>query len=132
MIVRPDRPCASCGVAEREISSYCRPCSRAKTRNSTHKSDSWRRYKRKNKHGLTEEQWTFLIYDHDKKCCICGSSDRVSVDHNHETGVIRGILCRRCNFGIGNFRDDPDLLQIAASYLGREVVIKVEVTGDEK
>jgi hypothetical protein len=59
------------------------------------------------------------------KCAICEQpmSPRgrmplaATVDHNHETGKIRGLLCRGCNHGIGNLKDDPKVLQSAAEYL---------------
>lgn len=54
-------------------------------------------------------------------CAICGnppSDDRaLALDHDHQTGVLRDLLCTNCNVGLGNFRDDPDLLARAADYL---------------
>jgi len=65
-------------------------------------------------------------------CHICGSYDRLHVDHDHsccpraDSGsasvcgrCIRGILCRGCNHGLGNFRDNPVSLQAAITYLAR-------------
>lgn len=53
------------------------------------------------------------------ECVICGEpkNERFAVDHNHQTGKVRGGLCLRCNMGIGQFRDDPELLRFAALYL---------------
>lgn len=51
------------------------------------------------------------------RCEICGSSENLCSDHDHQTGLIRGILCRSCNFGIGHLRDDFSLCKKAASYL---------------
>ncbi len=50
-------------------------------------------------------------------CQICGRKRLLVVDHDHVTGSIRGILCARCNLGIGYFVDNPQLLKNAASYL---------------
>ena len=47
----------------------------------------------------------------------CNSGMRLAVDHCHETGKVRQLLCRRCNQSIGKFNDDPILLQKAVDYL---------------
>lgn len=55
------------------------------------------------------------------RCAICFEAprlgERLAVDHCHETGVVRGLLCRRCNTGIGLLRDDPMVLNAAVAYL---------------
>ena len=51
------------------------------------------------------------------ECVICGSKERLVVDHDHVTGKVRGMLCNHCNRGLGHFRDDPMLLEFAAQYL---------------
>jgi hypothetical protein len=51
------------------------------------------------------------------ECVICGSVEKLVVDHDHKTGEIRGMLCNHCNRGLGHFRDDPMLLEFAAQYL---------------
>lgn len=59
-----------------------------------------------------------LIDAHNGHCDICGQkSVRLVVDHCHHTGKLRGILCDKCNFGLGLFKDDPSLLRRAADYL---------------
>ena len=50
-------------------------------------------------------------------CDICGRRRKLEVDHNHKSGEIRGMLCRRCNGGLGQFLDDSELLRAALRYL---------------
>lgn len=52
-----------------------------------------------------------------KSCAICGKSGKLDVDHCHDTGRVRGMLCRQCNLGIGVLRDDPDMIAKAVAYL---------------
>lgn len=53
-------------------------------------------------------------------CAICGSPpahDALAIDHDHETGKVRALLCDNCNFMIGLARESSALLEIAATYL---------------
>ena len=65
-----------------------------------------------------------LLLGQQGKCAICaailgprGSLQKPYLDHDHKTGKVRGWLCRRCNLGIGSFKDSPNLLEAAARYL---------------
>lgn len=75
------------------------------------------------KYGLTVDGYRNLLKLQNGKCAICGAEladnvgNRLYVDHDHESGKIRGLLCAKCNFGIGQFNDDPDLLRKAITYL---------------
>jgi hypothetical protein len=51
-------------------------------------------------------------------CKICGKEKRLVVDHCHETGQVRGMLCFSCNTGIGQLGDSVDMLKAAIAYLG--------------
>jgi hypothetical protein len=72
-------------------------------------------------YGLTVEQYDEILAAQGGGCAICGRKPRenisLHVDHCHDTGTVRGILCFRCNNGIGDFANDPVLLRAAASYL---------------
>jgi hypothetical protein len=51
------------------------------------------------------------------RCAICGARDPQHLDHDRRTGWVRGILCFNCNGGLGQFRDSPELLSEAITYL---------------
>lgn len=73
------------------------------------------------KYGLTLAQYEGLIEEQDGACLICAFKpelpDDLNIDHNHDTGEVRGLLCRACNHGLGVFQDSPALLDAAAAYL---------------
>lgn len=66
----------------------------------------------------TEADYAAMHADQDGKCAICSTPrSRLSVDHDHITGKNRGLLCSQCNWGLGQFRDNPQLLENAIRYL---------------
>jgi hypothetical protein len=73
-------------------------------------------------YGLTVEQYEAMLQRQGEVCAVCGEGEvggwDLAVDHDHRTGHVRGLLCRRCNVGIGLLRDDPQLLAAATRYLG--------------
>ena len=73
-------------------------------------------YKR---YGLSVEAYATMVAGQKGMCAICSqTSDKpLVVDHDHVTGKIRGLLCGRCNLGIGLFDDDPIRLWTAMSYV---------------
>ncbi len=70
-------------------------------------------HKAKSAYGISQEQYDTLP----QICTICGSQERLRIDHSHQNGQIRGRLCDGCNKGLGFFRDDPTLLSRAADYI---------------
>ena len=75
----------------------------------------------KRKYNLSHEDWLKMWENQDGKCLICGKlfiepSD-ACVDHNHKTGKVRSLLCKKCNLGIGYLNDDPKLTIKATKYL---------------
>lgn len=68
-------------------------------------------------YGLTVEQYVALLAETDGCCAVCGRTDHLCVDHDHETGEIRGILCRRCNSALGLLGDDFHRICHLAAYL---------------
>lgn len=80
------------------------------------------------KYGITTDEYDRLLDEQGGVCAICrldsSSSLRgklMAVDHCHDTGKVRGLLCSPCNTGIGHLKDDPDRLMAAAAYLLQSV-----------
>ena len=71
------------------------------------------------RHGITENEWHILYNKQQGKCAICLeiSNKKLHVDHCHSTGRIRGLLCGACNMGIGQLKDNPNILRQAIKYL---------------
>lgn len=80
----------------------------------------------KSKYGINYKQFYQLLIEQNNLCAICckpenrvvrGKLAVLCVDHNHKTKEVRGLLCSKCNFSIGKFKEDPDLLQRVINYL---------------
>lgn len=74
-------------------------------------------------YGITPEDYQQMMDEQEGKCVLCreecSSGQRLSVDHNHDTGKVRGLLCRNCNRGLGLLKEDPSVLLRAIEYLGK-------------
>ena len=74
-------------------------------------------------YGLKPGQYDEMVKAQGGACAICGTTDsggrKWHVDHDHETGKVRDLLCSPCNLGIGKMQDDPARLRAAADYIER-------------
>jgi len=79
-----------------------------------------RRVQLRYNYGMSLEEFDQLLAEQHNACAICGltSSETLCVDHCHDTGKVRGLLCRRCNSGLGFYDDDPAFMSKAVAYLG--------------
>lgn len=77
-------------------------------------------------YGISEEQYDAMLAAQQGVCALCGkppkpggkrAASRLHVDHDHQTGRVRALLCQHCNFGVGAFGDDPELMLKAAAYV---------------
>ena len=86
-------------------------------------------YKRYSRYGLTKEQYAAMLEKQGGVCAICFSEcaygKKLSVDHDHATGAVRGLLCVQCNLVIGNAADVPAICRSAAEYLERAAMQQV-------
>lgn len=76
-----------------------------------------REYNAIKRYGMSLTELEELKTTQNGECAICGSNEKLVVDHNHSTGDVRAYLCDLCNRGLGYFRDNPQLLLTASNYL---------------
>lgn len=116
---------------EKARHSRCKVCRRQQFKNWS-KTDQGKQVKRKGiiyrNYGITEEQYNLMFEKQNGCCAICKRPEsmhhkhrskplQLSVDHDHETGEVRALLCSKCNVGLGSFEDRPDFLEAAAAYI---------------
>jgi hypothetical protein len=124
------RPCYRCGTTKKwSNNSSCVKCQydRQHTPEYKKKEQTPRRKAQKRAikikcfYGITEEQYQELMSAQSGVCAICKGPNvadrRLGVDHDHITNAVRGLLCINCNYGLGYFKDNPDLLIAAINYL---------------
>jgi len=97
--------------------TYCKPCHNARGRASKEKVGGERTYHLKRRYGITAEEADVMLAEQDGVCAICRTAPAAQVDHDHATGKVRELLCFNCNGGLGQFRDDPEVLRAAADYV---------------
>lgn len=90
---------------------------------------------------MSLESYDSIILSQNGVCAICkkeesattrGVKKRLSLDHCHKTGKVRGVLCDNCNRALGLFRDDPNLLRAAIAYLEKHQTTSLSLTVQEK
>lgn len=139
---RETRTCSKCGETKpaeafgkrnggRWYKSWCRPCesaarleyARRDPRSPEERSLAYWRRAIKREYGITEADYDRMLAEQGGRCAICAATEcgggraRFCIDHDHETGAVRGLLCNRCNAAIGRMEDSADLLARAADYL---------------
>jgi hypothetical protein len=86
-----------------------------RTSNGQRKRFEWNIFDR---YGMSRIAWDRVVREQAGRCAICNVELRkCCIDHNHQTGQIRGLLCLHCNSGIGFFKDNPNLAVQGAEYL---------------
>jgi hypothetical protein len=105
------------------LQHYCRACSN-KNRKAWDLADPERtrgKYLRET-YGIKLSDYDNMLEAQGHKCAICGQDEtrfkkKLVIDHDHATGEVRQLLCNMCNHGIGNFKDDIDLMANAIKYI---------------
>lgn len=127
-----ERTCPRCGDNYEVVHPthpYCPPCTREyKRENRKPLTSEQKRQKRNNayqrKYGITLDDYEKLLEEQDYTCKLCDHVDdpsnghtRLAVDHCHDTGRVRGLLCRSCNVAIGSLGDNEEGLKRALAYV---------------
>jgi hypothetical protein len=121
-----DKPCKCCGKMfspQAPSHLYCsQQCA----------DDGWSHNYLKNEYGISKKTYDEVKHQQGHRCAICGGEgflmktthwSKLVVDHDHDTGAVRGLLCHNCNRGLGLFKDNPQALREAADYLERATTI---------
>lgn len=110
------------------LESRCQVCCKSRSRN---KEISMR-------YGLVETDYEEMLKKQQNKCAICYTSapgslrlNRFSIDHCHKTSVVRGLLCVNCNYGLGHFKDNIEILENAVKYLNQTFKNMLESSNDQ-
>lgn len=105
------------------FSYYCKLCVKIKGEpyKEARTASCWQK-----RYGITAEEYQAMFDKQAGVCAICGNAEttvqrgviaRLSVDHDHVTGKVRGLLCQQCNHGLGHFKDNTEILSNAIDYL---------------
>jgi recombination endonuclease VII len=109
--------------------TYCKLCHNARGKETYERLyGGTRHYHLRRRYGIGADEFDDLVRQQGGVCAICGRPDPEHVDHDHETGAVRGILCFNCNGGLGQFRDSLDVLHAAAVYLQARLPESVALT----
>lgn len=101
--------------------TYCKECCAERSR-TKYNLEKQREYLLKKKYGITLEKYDEMLSEQDYRCYICHKHEdkldrSLAVDHCHETGKVRGLLCGNCNRFLGQIDDNIDIAERLVKYL---------------
>jgi CRISPR/Cas system-associated protein Cas10 (large subunit of type III CRISPR-Cas system) len=129
----PERDCEQCGSAFKPTKSSNLFCKKQRCVASRNRAKDARRAEKLRadfnpsdiylgkRYGITSKDRDTMLNAAGHACEICGRRDALVVDHDHNTGELRGILCRVCNLAIGNLGDTIESVERAVAYLAASV-----------
>ena len=91
-----------------------------------------RKHHLKKRYNITQQEYETKLASQDYKCALCGKDasdnkrggklDPLHIDHCHKTNTLRDLLCHQCNSGLGQFKDNIEILQKAIDYLHKHML----------
>ncbi len=117
------KTCTKCGETKeqdqfRKHRNACKKCCRVAGKKYQTPEQKFK-WAIKTKYDLSLEQYEQMLIDQNNQCYICNAEEKLVIDHCHESGKVRGLLCNHCNLVLGHAKDNPALLRLAANYLER-------------
>lgn len=108
------KACDNCGKNKDILGRLCEDCLEAHIKKY--------KYRQKNyfkKYNISELIYTNSLKEQDNRCAICKTEQKLHIDHNHKTGKFRGLLCFRCNTGLGFFKENIENMLMAIDYINK-------------
>lgn len=99
------------------LQSYCRECSKSVQQKYYHEGSYYLRNIIQNRYGITQSDYEDLLEKQAHRCATCKKKRKLVVDHDHQSGKVRGLLCDPCNITLGKVNDRVDTLQAMIRYL---------------
>jgi hypothetical protein len=115
--VRPETEFARSRASATGIASYCLPCHKERGKRTIAERGGSRTYRLTRRYGISAEEADAMLEEQGGLCAICRTAPAQHLDRDHEAGAVRALLCFNCNGGLGQFKDDPFLLHLAAFYV---------------
>ena len=115
-------PDSSAKDGRRGSCKFCHAEYKRSTQKAPISKEQRRKYRIKGRYGISLEEYNDLLVNQSGKCGICEKLplfDPLCVDHDHNTGKVRGLLCSNCNKGVGLLQDSISVLSSAINYLSR-------------
>ena len=113
--------CKACSVEEHRAWKAAQPAGRLSAMEKSWRDNNPRREIERRllrKYGISHDEFTAMVLQQDGQCAICHKvPPKLVVDHDHETGAVRQLLCGNCNRALGMLQDQPHLADRAADYL---------------
>ena len=121
---RVEKRCSKCGETKPRsgfhknraqpdgLANYCKPCARANEKQWRDRGGHLM-----GRYGLTPEMYREMFERQEGLCALCELRPIAHIDHDHETGRVRGLLCQECNTGLGKLGDSADALRRALAYV---------------
>lgn len=130
--VKPIRECTICGFKSDDLNLFikdsgsrygrrnqCKECRNKINRTNTKAPEYKHKHQLAKRYKTTPEKYVECM-NTSSSCEICGSTDSLCYDHDHDTMKFRGVLCRGCNRSIGQLGDTKEALQKALNYLSKD------------